>query len=151
MVSWWLWIVPRCWNASCNVGFVSLVLVVFLPYSVSSFKQVLSKMRFPVPFTSFPYILTFGNIRKRIPTFGNVKRVPTYVISWFLVCFWGRERSLSGGRSSLSSFALRWVRIRLLLPVWCFSLIWIDWKWRDEWFSFLVPPLFPFFIWSVLY
>jgi hypothetical protein len=59
----------------------------FPPYSVSSFEQVLSKMRFPVPFTSFSLFSLFGNVRKRIPTFGNVKRVPTCVILWFLVCF----------------------------------------------------------------
>jgi hypothetical protein len=35
------------WNASCSVGFVSFVLVlVSRLYSISSFKQVLSKMRF---------------------------------------------------------------------------------------------------------
>jgi hypothetical protein len=37
----------------------------FLPYSVLSFKQVLSKLRFPVPFTSFPLFsltVTFVNV-----------------------------------------------------------------------------------------
>jgi hypothetical protein len=37
----------------------------FLPYSVSSFKHVLSKMRFPIPFTSFPLfslLVTFVNV-----------------------------------------------------------------------------------------
>jgi hypothetical protein len=37
-------------------------------------------------------MLTFGNVRKRIPT---------SVILWFLVCFCGRVRLPSGGRSSL--------------------------------------------------
>jgi hypothetical protein len=83
-------------------------------------------MRFPVPFTSFPLFSLFGKVCQRIPTFGNVKRVPTCVISWFLVCFWGRVRLPSGGRSSLSLFALRWVLIHSLPPVWCFSLIWTD-------------------------
>jgi hypothetical protein len=59
----------------------------FPPYSVSSFKQVLSKISFPVPFTSFPLLSLFCNVRKHIPTFGNVKYVPTCVILWFLVCF----------------------------------------------------------------
>jgi hypothetical protein len=34
-----------------------------------------------------PLFSLFGNICKRIPTFGNVKCVPTCVISWFLMCF----------------------------------------------------------------
>jgi hypothetical protein len=85
------------WFCLVRLGFLSSLFL--------SLKQVLLKMRFPVPCPSFP-------LCSLLVTFVNVFLLLWF--SWFLVCFCGRVRSPSGGRSSL--------RLRLggFVPVCCF-------------------------------
>jgi hypothetical protein len=113
---------PLWWSAddceSCHAaGMLPATLVLsclswFLPYSVPSFKQVLLKMRFPVPFLSF-HRLSLS------VTFVNVS-----LLMWFrgFSCASEVEKGCWAVVDLLSLFVLWWVCIRSLPLMWYFSL-----------------------------